>query len=41
MPLQWYNPLPLVWKGGPERGDHGQSSMNSALQAGLGVQQVS
>ena len=33
--------LPLVWKGRPEWGDHGQSPPNHALQAKPGVQQVS
>ena len=40
-PLQWHNLLPLVQKGGPELGNHGQSPLNHALQARPGVQQVS
>ena len=44
MPLHCFsgmNPLPLVWKGGPVQGDHGQSPTNCALQARPGVQQMS
>ena len=40
-PLQWHNPLSLVWEGRSEWGDCGQSPMDGALQAGPGVQLMS
>ena len=41
LPLQWHDPLSLVQEGRSEWGDHGQSPMESALQAGPGVQLMS
>ena len=41
MPLQWGDPLSLVWKGGPKQGYHHQSPTNGALQTGPHVQQMS
>ena len=40
LPLQWHDPLPLVWEGGPEWGDSHQPPLDSALQAQPGVQQM-
>ena len=39
-PLQWFDPLPLVWEGGPEWGNSCQPAADSALQAQPGVQQM-
>ena len=39
--LQWHDLLSLVWEGGPEQGDCGQSPTDGALQARPGVQQMS
>ena len=41
LPLQWCNPLSLVWEGRSEQRDHGQSPTDGALQAGPGVQPMS
>ena len=38
--LQWLDPLPLVWEGGPEWGDGCEPPADSALQAQPGVQQM-
>ena len=40
LPLQWHDPLPLVWEGGPEWGDRHQPPLDSALQASPGMQQI-
>ena len=40
MPLQWHEPLPLVWEGGSEWGDSCQPLSDGGLQAWPGVQQM-